>query len=108
MPRYSSAIKACDPDNFPNIFSLLQIACTLPVTSCECERSASALRQLRTYMRATMGGDQQANLALIHIHRDRAVDLEEVVDKFARLPSRRLEMDSIIKPHSTEDVGCWE
>ena len=51
-----------------------------------------------------MGGDRQANLVLIHIHRDRAVDLEEVVDKFARLHSRRLELDSIIKPRSTEDV----
>ena len=33
------AIKECDEDNFPNIFVLLKIACTLPVTSCECERS---------------------------------------------------------------------
>ena len=33
------AIKECDEDSFPNIFVLLKIACTLPVTSCECERS---------------------------------------------------------------------
>ena len=100
----ASAIKACDPDCFPNIFVLLQIARTRPVTSCECERSASALHRLRTYVRATMGGDQQAKLALIHIHRDRAVDLEEVVDKFARLHPRRLQLDSIIKRCPTEDV----
>ena len=35
----ATAIKECDEDNFPNIFVLLKIACTLPVTSCECERS---------------------------------------------------------------------
>ena len=28
------AIKDCDSDDFPNIFTLLQIACTIPVTSC--------------------------------------------------------------------------
>lgn len=39
-------IKECDQDMFPNIYILLQIACTIPVTSCECERSASGLRRL--------------------------------------------------------------
>ena len=51
----AQAIKVCDPDYFPNVRVLLQIACTLPVTSCECERSASALRRLQNYMRASMG-----------------------------------------------------
>ena len=37
----AQAIKECDRDMFPNIYILLQIACTIPVTSCECERSAS-------------------------------------------------------------------
>ena len=39
----TAAIKDCDPDSFPNVSILLQLACTLPVTSCECERSASVL-----------------------------------------------------------------
>ena len=51
----ASAIKDCDKEFFPNIFVLLQIACTLPVTSCECERSASTLRRLNNYLRASMG-----------------------------------------------------
>ncbi|KAL5486985.1 hypothetical protein EMCRGX_G019535 [Ephydatia muelleri] len=36
----AAAIKDCDSDLYPNVKVLLQIACTLPVTSCECERSA--------------------------------------------------------------------
>ena len=51
----AQSIKDCDEDLFPNIYILLQIACTIPVYSCQCERSASALRQLNTYMRASMG-----------------------------------------------------
>ena len=51
----AKAIKDCDRDCFPNVYILLQIACTIPVTSCECERSASALRRLNNYIRASMG-----------------------------------------------------
>ena len=54
--RPSSAagtIKECDRDMFPNLYIiLLQIACTIPATSCECERSASGLRKLNNYMRS--------------------------------------------------------
>ena len=65
----AAAIKACDRDNFPNIFVLLQIACTIAVTSyaCECECSASTLRRLNNYMRASMCKERLSNLALLHI-----------------------------------------
>ena len=71
------ALKECDKDIFPNIYVLLQIACTLPVPSCQCERSASALRRLHNYMRASMAQDRLACLALMHIHYDKKVDTAE-------------------------------
>lgn len=40
----ASALAECDKDLYPNIYTLLQIACTLSVTSCECERNVSTLR----------------------------------------------------------------
>ena len=92
----AAAIKVCDRDSYPNLFILLQIACTIPVTSCECERSASTIRRLNNYMRASMGKDRLSNLALLHIHYDIPVDLDKVVDLYARLHPRRLEMDSIL------------
>lgn len=93
----AAAIKECDATSFPNLWILLQIACTLPVTSCECERSASVLRRLRNYMRSVMAAERQANLALMHIHYTKFIDLDEVVTIFARLHPRRLELDSLIK-----------
>jgi hypothetical protein len=42
-------LESTDRDIFPNIKKLLEIACTLPVTSAECERSVSRLRYLKTY-----------------------------------------------------------
>ena len=74
------AIKECDQDMLPNIYTLLQIACIIPVTSCECERSASGLRRLNNCMRASMGKNRLSSLALLHIHYDTPVDLDQVVD----------------------------
>ena len=48
------AITKCDEKRFPNLFVLLKIACTFPITSAECERSFSAMRRLRTWLRASM------------------------------------------------------
>ena len=91
------AIKQCDGDLFPNIRVLLQIACILPVTSCECECSASALHRLHNYMRASMGTSRLSSLALLHVHYDREVNLEEFVHLFAAMHPRRMELDSLVK-----------
>ena len=38
----AKAIKHCDKLKFPNVFTLIKIGFTMPVTSAECERSLSA------------------------------------------------------------------
>ena len=89
----AKAIKDCD---FPNISVLLQIACTIPVTSCECERSVSTLRRLNNYMQVSMGKDRLSYLALLHIHYETPINFEDVVDCCASLHPRRLELDSLL------------
>ena len=91
----SEAIKVCDAQLYPNRI-LLQIACTLPVTSCECERSASVLRRLKNYMRATMGNERLANLALLHTHYDQHTDTERVIDIYAQMHPRRIELETLL------------
>ena len=44
----AQALIECDKLLFPNLNVLLQLACTLPVTSCECERSATPYVGLTT------------------------------------------------------------
>ncbi len=89
----AAAMKECDAMYFPNINVLLKIACTLPVTSCHCEHSASSLRRLSTYNRASMGQERLSSLSLLHMHYDKELDLDEVVDTYARLHPRQLELD---------------
>jgi hypothetical protein len=72
----AAAIKAIDKLEYPNLAVLLQIACTLPVSSCECERSANVMRRLHTWMRSSMGQERLGSLALMHIHYDKVVDID--------------------------------
>ena len=92
----SAALKECNSMYFPNIRILLQLICTLPVTSCECECSGSTLRRLNTYMCASMTQERLTSLALMHIHYDHTINHDEVVDIFARVHPRRMELDSLI------------
>ena len=45
----ASCLKEADRDVYPNISTLLTIGCTLPVSSCEAERSFSGLRRSRHF-----------------------------------------------------------
>ena len=60
--------------SFPNIHATLRLLATIPVTSCECERSISVLRRLQTYLRNTMGEGRLNALSLMSIHRDIPID----------------------------------
>ena len=62
----AKAVKSCDSDGYPSIYTLLKIA--LPITSCKCERSISVLRRLDSFIRHSMTGERLSALALIHIH----------------------------------------
>ena len=78
-----------------SFFRLLAL-CTLPVTSWECERSASALRRLRNFMRASMTESRLSSLALMHIHYQLPIDLDDFVSKFSEKHSRHMQLNSIL------------
>lgn len=61
-------LKTMDKDMYPNIHKALIIQGTIPVTTCECERSVRALRRLKTYNRSTMTQSRLNGLALMHVH----------------------------------------
>ena len=65
---------------------LLQILTTGPVTAATNERSSSALRYLKTYLRFTTKEDRLNGLALLHVHRDFNIHFEHVIDKLMSTP----------------------
>ena len=84
------ALTNSDSDFFPNIHTLLKIMATLPVTSCECERSFSMLKLVKSPLRSTMKQDRLNGLAMLYYHQDIELSPEEVVDKFAHCHKRRI------------------
>ena len=62
---------------------ILQILTTLPVSTATNERSFSASKYLKTYLRSTM------KEARLNVHRNLNIDYEHVIDEFSR-KNRRL------------------
>ena len=84
------ALAHTDSDIFPNIQVLLRIMATLPVISCECERSISMMRLVKSQLRTTMGQTRLNSLASLYYHHDIQLTTEEVVKEFARRHPRRM------------------
>ena len=94
--RVSKTLISVDPVSFPNIFTVLKILATIPVTSCSCERSISSLRLLKNYLRNTTGQERLNGLTLMHAHKAISLDYEKIIDLFATLHPRRMRMVHIL------------
>lgn len=66
------------------LVKLLKIVLTIPVTTCTCERSFSALRRLKTYLRSTLISQRLNNISILHIHQDIAdsLDLSPIINEW--------------------------
>ena len=82
--------------SFPNIYATPRLLATIPVTSCECERSISVLRRLKTYLGNTMGEGRLNALSLMSIHRDIPIHFHEVIARFVGKHPRRIELVNIL------------
>ena len=91
----ADTIKRTNPITFPNLSVVLRILATLPITSCTCERSASSIRILKTYLRSTMTQERLNGLATLFTHKDIEVSINHVINLFAR-HSRRISLSNIL------------
>ena len=92
----ASALISCDEQRFPNIFRLMKIGCTLPITSCTCERSFSTLRRLRNWLRSSMTCRRLSSLALMNIHYSLPVNYDTAVEIFLEMHPRRIELSNLL------------
>ena len=80
---------------FYELHRLAVIACTIPVTSVQSERSFSCLKLIKTHLRTTMLDDRLSDVAVLSMHsaRARSLDLDKVVDKFVAVyPHCRIQL----------------
>ena len=79
---------------FPEVGTLVRLLMTLPASSATAERSFSALRRLKTWLRSTMTQRRVNAAAVCHVHRQRldGTDPSHVADMFASLNASRRRM----------------
>jgi len=64
----------------PSILTLLHSFATLPVTTSTTERSFSALKYIKNYLRYTMNENRLNGFAYLYINRDIELDYPDVID----------------------------
>ena len=77
---------------YPNFCKLSRVALCIPVGTATCERSFSAMRRIRNYLRVTMGQERFSNFGLLNIKNDitTKVDSENILNQFASVASHSL------------------
>lgn len=90
-------LKACGSASYPNLTALLKLFAVLPLSSVSCERSASALRRLHTYLRCTQTEQRLSALALVHVHYSKSISVQRVCKLFKEKHPRRLEVGSLLQ-----------
>ncbi|CAI6358376.1 unnamed protein product [Macrosiphum euphorbiae] len=84
------ALKLCNADIYPGVNKLFQILSTLPISTASNERTFSSLKRIKTYLRNTISEKRLNGLAMLNIHRDVEITVDEVIEELAK-KSRRLE-----------------
>ena len=86
LVRFFSSNKHVD-ELIPEVVKLIKIALTIPVSTCTAERSFSALRKLKTYLRNTMTQGKLNDNAIMHVHKEEVknkLNLETVANIFIK------------------------
>ena len=80
----------CNFAVFPVVHDLLIIAVLVPVSTATPERTFSALRLMKTFLRNRTKEERLNGLALMYFNGDFPINIENVIDRFADLKQRRL------------------
>ena len=88
---YLRSLKAPMRVIYSEVVTLVRILLVLPATNATSERTFSALRRIKTYLRSTMTQARLNQLMTMHVHKDRtdALDLNEIANEFASRNEKR-------------------
>ena len=74
------------------VCTVLKLILVMRASNATSERTFSALRRVKTYLRSTTRQDRLNHLMILHVHKDRtdALDLKEVANEFVSGSEHRL------------------
>lgn len=83
----------------PELYKLLCLIVTIPVTSASVERSFSSLKRIKTFTRNTTGQDRLSSMSIISINKDFIHELcqndkfyNDIIDYFSDKKDRRISL----------------
>ena len=76
-------IQEINPDLYPNMYTAIVLLLVMSVSTATTERSFSAMRRLKNYLRSTMTTERMSGLAMLHFHKDTVLDAECIIHQFS-------------------------
>ena len=66
---------------------ILHISVTIPVTSAQAERSFSAMKRIKNFLRSTMGNTRLSDIGVLNVNAQMlyALDRETIINRFAEI-----------------------
>lgn len=84
-------------DCMPELYKLISIIVTIPITSASVERNFSALKRIKSFSRNSMTQNRLSNISLLSIEKEYIKEMtanprfyDEVIDYFANFKNRRI------------------
>ena len=84
--KYLLKIKCDQRPFYSEVIKVLQLILVMPATNASSERSFSAVRRLKNYLRSTMSQQRLNNLMVLHVHDDvtDSLDLKKAAQRFIK------------------------
>lgn len=95
--------------HLPQVVILAKLLLVMPATNAVSERSFSALRRVKTYLRATTTNKRLNHIMLMHIHKERTdkIDLIKVANEFVEWKDNRRQIFGTFSPSDiSRRVAC--
>ena len=91
---YAVALSPAQKVLLAEVCTLMKLILVMPATNAASERSFSAMRRVKSYLKTTMTQGRLNHLMLLHVHNDRTTSLEgaEVARRFVAGSEHRLSL----------------
>ena len=87
---------------YSEVVTLLKLILVSPATNATSERTFSAMRRIKTYLRSTMGQARLNSLMLLHVHKEKtdSLSLLDIANSFVNSEYRK----SVFGTFTTNDM----
>ena len=92
LAKFRQGLTAAQRRPIPQVVILAKLLLIMPATNAFSERSFSALKRVKTYLKATTKEKRLNHLMILHVHNDRTdkIDLVDIANQFVEWKDNRV------------------